>query len=181
MGQYYYAVSVDKKEYLHPHKYDNGLKIMEHSYIGNNFMMAVEDMLSPGKPWHKTRIVWAGDYGDEDLFLDEKIGETLHHHAYSNFKNVSSEEVVCNYRYIINHSKSQYIDKGESQKKAYSDCPIHPLSIITSNGNGRGGGDFRTNDKLQEHFVGYWAGDIISVDNIVDKSFIRIDIEFKEG
>ena len=36
---------------------------------------------------------------------------------------------------------------------------IHPLSILTSSGNGRGSGDYRDDDDTN---VGSWAGDIIS-------------------
>jgi hypothetical protein len=77
MGQYYYATCIDKMEYLYSHDFDNGLKLMEHSYIGNKFVEAAERLLSPGGAWHKRRICWAGDYMDAGLFLppDAPTGE----------------------------------------------------------------------------------------------------------
>ena len=71
MGQYYKPCNIDTLEYLYSHEFDNGLKLMEHSYIGNNFVEAVERLLSPGGPWHKCHLCWAGDYMDAGLFLPE--------------------------------------------------------------------------------------------------------------
>lgn len=64
MGQYYKAINLDKREFLSPHKYDNGAKLMEHSYLENNLLNAVERLLSPNGSWYKTRLVWGGDYMD---------------------------------------------------------------------------------------------------------------------
>ena len=75
MGQYYKPVNVDKMEYLYSHDFDNGLKLMEHSYIGNSFVEAVERLLSPGGSWHRCHLVWAGDYMDTGLFLPEGTPE----------------------------------------------------------------------------------------------------------
>ena len=44
MGQYFKPVIIDKKDSkkvvasLHAHDFFNGLKLMEHSYVGNNFV-----------------------------------------------------------------------------------------------------------------------------------------------
>jgi len=64
LGQYYYGINLDKREFLYPHKYDNGAKLMEHSYLENNMLNAAEHLLSPKGEWHRTRLVWAGDYMD---------------------------------------------------------------------------------------------------------------------
>lgn len=34
MGQYYYVCNLDKKEYLHPHKFNDGLKLLEFGHGG---------------------------------------------------------------------------------------------------------------------------------------------------
>lgn len=39
----------------------NGVKLMEHSWIGNSFMDAISERIH-NKP---ANIVWCGDYGDE--------------------------------------------------------------------------------------------------------------------
>jgi len=71
MGQYYRPTNIDKFESLYSHDFDNGLKLMEHSYIKNTFVKAVERLLSPKGPWHKCRLCWAGDYMEAGLFLPE--------------------------------------------------------------------------------------------------------------
>lgn len=35
MGQYYYVINVTKKEYLHPHKFFDGLKLLEFGCSSN--------------------------------------------------------------------------------------------------------------------------------------------------
>lgn len=44
--------------------YDNGLKLMEHSWVRNSLVCAV---LCKIKQYGKVRIVWAGDYADDEL------------------------------------------------------------------------------------------------------------------
>ena len=57
MGQYYHALILKDKVYdtnneqvlawLYSHNYSNGLKLMEHSWIGNNFVETLK-ILFPG-------------------------------------------------------------------------------------------------------------------------------------
>ena len=66
MGQYYKPINIDNKQWLYSHDFDNGLKLMEHSWIGNNFVGAVMNLMLKGGEWFKKRIIWSGDYyGDE--------------------------------------------------------------------------------------------------------------------
>jgi hypothetical protein len=58
---------------------------------------------------------------------------------------------------------------GYPTDKANWDMKIHPLSLLTSSGNGRGGGDYHYPegdfmDPDGKPVVGSWAGDIISVE-----------------
>lgn len=161
MGQYYKAINLDTKEYINPHDYDNGLKLMEHSYIGNDFTETVESLLAPGKPWHKTRLVWAGDYMDPGLFVDNEE-DTLYSLSYEEFDKVKpKEESTKDYPYIVNHTKKEYVDKSKCEKDRYN-FTVHPLPLLTSSGNGRGGGDYRYSGG--EEYVGTWAGDVISIE-----------------
>ena len=44
MGQYYMIAFMRKDgsvEVMHPHHYGNGLKLMEHSWVGNNYVNTV--------------------------------------------------------------------------------------------------------------------------------------------
>jgi hypothetical protein len=159
MGQYYIAVSIDTKQCVAPF----GAKLMEHSWIDNLYMRNVQQLLAPGNPWHKTRIVWAGDYSDKGLFTEDPE-RNLYDLAGDEFADLSNTPVIDGpqIRYIVNHSKNMYIDLSEVPKVKYEDTEgwkIHPLSILTSSGNGRGGGDYRGYD---DDNVGSWAGDVIS-------------------
>ena len=48
MGQYYKPVNTETLEHLYSHDYDNGLKLMEHSYQRNDFVTTVESLLAKG-------------------------------------------------------------------------------------------------------------------------------------
>lgn len=169
MGQYYIAVSLDAKQAVHPF----GAKLMEHSWIGNSYMKRVEMLLSPSGSWHKTRIVWAGDYMDDGIFLEEGMGEpdedndNLYMYAAHKFPDASASQTDGpEIKYIVNHTKRVYIDLSEVPPLSDSDEPswqIHPLSILTSSGNGRGGGDYIDDSDAN---VGTWAGDVISTEYV---------------
>lgn len=47
----------------------NGLKLMEHSWIGNSFMDAISERIH-NKP---ANIVWCGDYADEPEYYEEQL------------------------------------------------------------------------------------------------------------
>jgi hypothetical protein len=172
MGQYYYPVNLDKEEYLYSHDYGgNGLKLMEHSYIGNDFVETVEQLLTSGNSWQKTRIVWAGDYMDDGLFVDD-LSVNLHGYAHDNFDKISPKfENLSIGRYLVNHSKKEFVDKNKLEGD------IHPLPLLTCSGNGRGGGDYNGAD---EEYVGSWAGDVISIEKEELKLFIFKKNDYKE-
>jgi len=91
MGQYYIVVNVDKKEYLDPLKFNDGLKLLEitggHSFTlsalallladgngrgGGDFpcsSSSVPDVNEWIGRWSGDRIVIAGDYADDCKFL----------------------------------------------------------------------------------------------------------------
>ena len=54
---------VKTKAFFYSHKYGNGLKLMEHSYVGNHLVNAVNNYLLDH---NGGRLVWAGDYADEE-------------------------------------------------------------------------------------------------------------------
>lgn len=158
MGQYFKPVSLDAKEKVVP----SGLKLMEHSWISHSTMKMVEKLLSPGNKWYKTAIVWAGDYMDEGLFSDKDT--TLYRQASDEWPiadsiDLDGPEVI----YVVNHTKNMYIDLREVPPAEYCIDPwrIHPLSILTSSGNGRGSGDYKDDE---DENVGSWAGDVISTE-----------------
>ena len=70
MGQYFLAANIDTKEFSR----GEALKLMETSYVGNDFTYTVEKLLTKGNDWYKTRVIWAGDYFDENYCVDKTTG-----------------------------------------------------------------------------------------------------------
>lgn len=211
MGQYYKAIFINENQKpiarVSPHDFGSGAKLMEHSWLKNDFVRFVERQLMTTPQ----RIVWGGDYADNEdpksltafeikgLADDaseysntEKIKENgvnlydlsylvgkLTHDSKSDNKDI--EIAPMNAKYLVNHTKKEFIDKSKTPKDDDGWC-IHPLPLMTCEGNGRGGGDFRgrtSDDKL----VGIWARDIIGVTtkkSDIPKDFKEIIFDLKE-
>lgn len=151
MGQYYKSVSIEKNESLTPSDYDDGVKLMEHSYIGNNFVNVVEQLIADGGQWFGNRIVWAGDYADPEPNHEQKL--------YHLSECIKPEQNTYKYfRFLVNESKKMYVDL-DKVKPDGDGWKIHPLPLLTCEGNGRGGGDFWGKD--ESGIVGSWARDVI--------------------
>jgi hypothetical protein len=176
MGQYYKPVILGEKTeenhetvkaWVYSHEYGDGLKLMEHSYQGNNFVSTFEKQLSRTGEHYKSRVVWAGDYADEEPDLKIiKEGKEYDANLYSlcDKKNKIKPKVseTDTYQYILNHTKKEFVDKNKVPEiKDWEGAKIHPLPLLTCEGNGRGGGDFRGDEK---GIVGSWARDVISVE-----------------
>jgi len=188
MGQYYQPILSKKgfgqKEimtagatnfrWLYSHDYDNGLKLMEHSWVGNCFVGAVSNLLLNNPHF----VVWAGDYADDEPFeIRIKIEEEVRTEVNLNtlcedYNKIQPKELEykaqlkfdAKNKFLINHTKSEYVDITKSikgPKGAWNeDMQIHPLPLLTCEGNGRGGGDFRGEEK---DLVGRWSRDLIEV------------------
>jgi hypothetical protein len=93
MGQYYKIVNLDKKEYLHPHAFGDGLKLLEFGMSSRGTMTGLTILLADGNNrgggdlrvdesnpicrdfvgrWAGDRIVIAGDYADKGRFISDK-------------------------------------------------------------------------------------------------------------
>jgi hypothetical protein len=96
MGQYFLVVNLTKKEFIHPHKFGDGLKLLEFGCSADGTMTALTLLLrqsseggggdySGDNPkvgsWAGDKIVIVGDYDDSKLF--EKADKS--------FKDVSEE------------------------------------------------------------------------------------------
>jgi hypothetical protein len=93
-------------------------------------------------------------YNEADDWMDkgeEKSDE------YKEVLNLIEDYNMHNYRYIINHTKKEYVKVPAYEKDKWI---IHPLPILLADGNGRGGGDYYgKNNSL----AGTWKFDLISV------------------
>jgi len=94
MGQYYVIINLDKQEYLHPHKFGDGLKLMEFGCSSYGIMAGLAILLSDGNgrgggdlqsnnpiigSWARNRIIVAGDYANVEP--DGCDTGNLHHRA----------------------------------------------------------------------------------------------------
>ena len=183
MGQYY-KPCVLKKNYknvkqpvisgLYSYEFGNGLKLMEHSWVGNNFVRAAMQLIAIYKA-HP--FVWCGDYADE-RFTDKDGNKR---NAYEISHTITPEELQSmvekngiedDYKYIVNYTKREYIEIPENN----DDWVIHPLPLLCADGNHRGGGDYYG---LNEDKVGIWAYDRLGVTN-KRPHYKKIKVEFKE-
>ena len=207
MGQYYYPTILREKnkkfysEEFYAIDYDNGLKLTEHSYCGNNFVETIMTQLlnKPG------RLAWIGDYHSDGDFaeLNPDLPEIIEKKFYAHYKCFTSsgnadyckgkhvryynkpEEVKERQgRFIINHDKKCYIDMVEYEKNSLTctednDWHFHPIPLLTAVGNGRGGGDFHG---IGEEDFGCWAGDLLEVRNAKPNGYENVtsEVQFQE-
>ena len=166
MGQYYLTVILAEKSdkeyvrtYLDPGMYNNGVKLVEHSYVNNNFMTIIENLIGPNGMFYRSRLVWAGDYADNEPNSEKNL------HTMCDGKDpFVYRGPVVSYPYIVNHTKKVYIKKTGD---------LHPLPLLTAEGNGRGGGDYHGSNTM----VGTWARDVISMENEAP-DYTLIECEF---
>lgn len=199
MGQYYKPIVLDEAKQGEPEKVKawvysheikttytrddgskftsgSGLKLMEHSWMKNPFVKAFENLIVD----NPQRVVWAGDYADEEtdqtaVTSDGTIENVTLYHLCEDSTKVKPNRGRKTHRYVINHTKKEFVDKKNCPKDS-DGWQIHPLPLLTCEGNGRGGGDFRgSND-----YVGLWARDVISVGSSVPDGFEEIKPDFAE-
>ena len=238
MGQYYVPIVLDEDGKIEHHMsswdFDSGLKLMEHSWLGNRFVAAFESLLAQEAP---RRVVWAGDYADPEVdedgivvrghyttnecvtkFFDANLqsmcddDKTLYRPPLPGLgrkskyqwrpeeqggpivRKVKDPDIQPNvesairvtqtsHPFILNWDKKEFVDKRKVRRATYTwdkgkKWAIHPLPLLTVEGNGRGGGDFHVDES---HFqpggylsdrkgpqgnislIGRWARDHISV------------------
>lgn len=177
MGQYYKPIILgeDKKTvkaFMYSHDYNNGLKLTEHSWIGNDFVAAFENLIRN----NPKNVVWAGDYAKKDG--GQKRGQTLYSKGIDELKIKPTKKVnTIDSRYIVNHTKKEFVDKYKAPKSTFG-WKIHPLPLLTCEGNGEGGGDYHS-DKGANH-VGTWARNLISVERKKPQGYKEIIPNFAE-
>lgn len=175
MGQYYKPINLANGQWLYSHDYGSGLKLMEHSWIGNQFVGVVMKMMLPGGQWHRKPIVWCGDYyseeGEEDYYDQAVDGNKIRS------EETLSEEEQCR-AILVNHTTKEYV--------IYSKLPgdldrwqINPLPLLTALGNGRGGGDYY-DDLPDSDKVGIWAKHILSVEFEIPDGYTELRVRFRE-
>jgi hypothetical protein len=189
MGQYYSAISLDAETYLSSHDHSggdggfNGLKLMEHSYIGNPLTAAVENLIKEGGAWYGHRIVWGGDYADPE----PNTGDKENPDGYNLYELIQIRKIVPakdqerneNLNYLINLDKNEFVDLSKVEKDNYG-LKIHPLPLLTCEGNGRGGGDFWTENEEYLNLIGSWARNKVTIQSKKPKDMKEIKFNLVE-
>jgi hypothetical protein len=75
------------------------------------------------------------------------------------------------YRYIINHTKKEYIDMTKLKTN------IHPLPLLTYESASWGGGDYRGRN---EGCMGCWARNLISTEEAPPADYVELTTDFCE-
>ena len=173
MGQYYRAVlcSANKKIALDPWVHNEGAKLMEHAYFGNQLVGTASRIITN----NPTYVWWVGDYAvEEDIPNRCKAFEPIAAAWRGQATTCSPFQSANNCHYgldgfLVNLTTKEFVDlehcKGE----------IHPLPLLTAVGNGRGGGDYR-GDEASLKMVGIWAGDALMIVGEKPDSSEYIDI-----
>jgi len=191
MGQYYNPCTVRKVntktgvqarpiKWMYSWDYDNGLKLMEHSWLKNNFVNTFAKTLLSAKP---KRVVWAGDYADPEY---KKPNDEPNLYDFCTDENkispaeITDEELnqfLDKKPYLCNYDKKQYVDMSKLPKDN-DGWRIHPLPLLTAEGNGKGGGDYYGNN--ESVYIGTWARNKIAFRTKPPKGFVEITPNFKE-
>ena len=173
MGQGYRAIilgSPEEKEiirtFVDSHTYNNGYKLMEHSYVGNTYVEAVEYLICPLAMFYKSRLVWAGDYADKEKAYGQNLYDLSCGDGSERKMSVPERFDMSSYKYIVNHTTKQYVDK-------YAKGTLHPLPLLTAEGTGRGGGDYR-----EDPLVGTWARHVVSMEKEIPHGYDVLVCDF---
>jgi hypothetical protein len=158
MGQYFVAVMIDDdgKLYAVETFVGDGAKLTEHAYDGSRIIRVVENLLRPGGAWYMKRVAWAGDYAEPEQGSEYNL-----YHMPDKVSMNYIEPLDTPLQYVVNHDKMVFVDKRKVREMP-DRYVYHPLPLLTSEGNGRGGGDYRGADT--QGLMGSWARDRISIE-----------------
>lgn len=117
MGQYYKIVNVKKKQYITPHTFGDGAKLMEFSMSANGVLAGLAILLADGNgrgggdlnsnssivgSWAGDNIVIAGDYADDGKFVSNP-NTTLYNVATEEGEDISLKvlDALCDDRWFF--------------------------------------------------------------------------------
>ena len=117
MGQYYKIVNVKKKQYITPHTFGDGAKLMEFSTSANGVLAGLAILLADGNgrgggdlnsenqivgSWAGDNIVVAGDYADQGKFV-KTTDQNLYEVCTAEGEDISLKvlDALCDDRYFF--------------------------------------------------------------------------------
>ena len=185
MGQYYKIITRKSNKTT---VYDRSIKgdgdyvmakLLEHSWWENSTCKAVAASLVD----NPTKLCWCGDYAEPDE--TEALGFDFEQVWGEDCKDSQLDPApdgfsLDNLAFLVNKDKKLFVDLKQYKADSIKDgwC-IFPLSILTSLGNGRGGGDYEGSDMDK---VGSWAFDSVYFTNKTPpKSYKKLEVSFKES
>jgi len=155
MGAYYTALNIENNERLDSWTFSNGAKLMEHSYIGNNYIDAVLYEIAEGG-WKNKPFVWLCDYNEGEYSNNWETSVKISSSA-ENPDWLDYSDAI-----ILNTTKKEYIDLCEYKLNWIGPrtSMIHPFTLLTnSEDESMGGGDYH----LEDNRRGLWRGDCFVV------------------
>jgi len=209
MGQYYAPTIIYQDGSIasfNGHAYNNGIKLCEHSWIGNNLVNAVYSKIQ-NKP---RRVAWIGDYSVQDY---ETCNEAYTKHfsledflKYYNrvWSDGDAKEMIppsvftpreldlinekTKNAYLVNHDRKEYLDFGSYIRRCtpregvWAGMCADPLPLLTACGNGRGGGDFHDSDSTTGYAeVGIWAFHELELTSSMPEGYQECTYSFVES
>ena len=145
----YYGATVNKKRYK-TWPIAIGAKLMEHAYIGNEYIERIMSLLEK----EPKSLNWLCDYTDDQNELTWGNTEAIEEYEENTY------EINSNY-IILNTTKKLYIDMKEFQYlNKNRTFIIHPLPLLcNSEPESMGGGDYHTKDSRRST----WKNDMIQI------------------
>jgi hypothetical protein len=149
MGQYYLIVNLDKKQYLHPHRFGDGLKLLEFGCSATGTLTALAILLADGNgrgggdlrsenpvigSWAGDRIVIAGDYADEGKFTGDPASN-LYAVAGKEYQDISRQALraMADDHYLADEmKKSTCWDEGRQSVYDFAMGGTPRLALIAS-------------------------------------------------
>lgn len=182
MGQYFKAVIDfgDEVKVYDPWSFDNGAKLMEHSWIGNDFVGQIYEELRAKGP---ARVAWVGDYSESEsldknseCFLSDVFGDGEKRERVQRYFDLawkSRDEQDDENRFVYSRELTEHSDEDyllNLDKKEYIRVPalnwdkmqVHPLPVLTCSNPGSGG-NFHPQTDLDEQIFCSWCGDLLGI------------------
>jgi len=110
MGQYFKICNLDKKEFLHPHRFGDGLKLLEFGCSSHGTLTALTILLRQSEQhgggdldsdrpivgsWAGDRIVVAGDYANSGIWSEEAMLGTQRLNIYQSAGDLEELAIDC--------------------------------------------------------------------------------------
>jgi hypothetical protein len=144
---------------------------MEHSYLDNEMVKVFFNLIA--NQWYSDRCVWLGDYANFDEVSFYDVMEHYEEISLETAKRIDGFQG----KYFVSEKAKEFVNMSKYVDAHEGHDAISP-TLLLALGNGNGGGDYRGTD---EHYVGRWACDSISLVEEPPTNFQEILPMYKES